>query len=168
MSDATLIPVGKWSAVPTGAALGETKDGKEQVGVSFDLPDVGRSITWYGYFTEKTARRTIESLRYCGWKGDDLSDLSSIGTDPSVEVQLVIEHDTYEGVTRAKVTWVNAPGGVAIQKPLDDGKKVALAQRMKGLVLDVSKSTNAAAQRQAPRGNGAAPITGHLDDDVPF
>lgn len=164
-----LIPAGRWDAVPMSADLGETETGKEYAGVSFDIPELGRSITWYGYFTDKTVAGTLKSLRACGWQGDDVSDLSSIGQSPEVRVQLVIEHEPDDkGVMRAKVRWVNAPGGLAIQKPLDAGRRMALAQRVRGLAIESAKS---AAVRQPPpavRGNGAAPVTGHLDDDVPF
>lgn len=165
MADVQMIPEGRWEAVPAGAALGETKTGKDQLGIAFDIPALDRSITGYFYFTEDTAKRTMQALRTCGWVGDDLCDLSSVGTDPELRVQLVIKHEEYEGKWQAKVAFVNPTGGVALQKPLDQGRKVALAQRMRGLAMETAKS---AAQRQAPRGNGAAPVTGHLDDDVPF
>ena len=41
-------------------------------------PDVGNSITYFGFFTDKTMKRTIESLRYIGWEGDDLAELPTL------------------------------------------------------------------------------------------
>lgn len=149
-----MLSVGKFLAIPTGAALGETSKGDPQVVVSFDVPEQGETATWYGFFTEKTERRTIETLRYCGWIGDDITDLSSIGGDPSVRVELDVGADTYEGKTRARVNWVNRPGGIALAKPLDAGKKSMLANRIKGLVLDVTKSTG---RDGAYRASGDAP-----------
>lgn len=166
MSETNLIPAGRWDGIPTGADLGETETGKEYAAVSFDMPDLGKSITWYGYFTDKTARTTIKSLRTCGWQGDNVADLSSIGGDPDLRVQLVIEHEADDkGIVRAKVRWVNQQGGLQIQKPLDQGKRTLLANRMRGLAMETAKS---AAVSQASRGNGAAPVTGHLDADIPF
>lgn len=80
---ANLIPPGYYRAVAvpvqtddgeTYVQFGETKDGNPQVAVTFAILDgsqQGRRSTWFGYFTEKTTKRTIESLRYCGFKGDD-------------------------------------------------------------------------------------------------
>lgn len=169
MSTENMIPEGRWDAVPTGAVLGETKGGKEQLGIGFDIPALERSITGYFYFTEDTAKRTMSALRTCGWQGDDLLDLSSVGADPELRVQVVIKHEEYEGKWQAKVAFVNPQGGVAIAKPLDHGKKLALAQRMRGLAMESAKSA-AVRQASAPKaGNGAAPVTGHLDDaDIPF
>src|SRR5579862_677136 len=93
-------------------ALGKTDKGNRQVAVRFQTFDdedrPGEAITWYGYFTEKTAERTLESLQHCGWTGDDITDLSGIERN---EVQLVVENEEYEGKVHARVAWVNLPGG---------------------------------------------------------
>ena len=105
------VPVGMWNARAISAALSYAKTGKEQVVVSFailDGPGEGQQIRWTGWFTDKTFERTIRSLRYCGWKGDDLSDLSTVG---ELDCQVTVEHESYEGKSHAKVAWVNALGG---------------------------------------------------------
>lgn len=148
--------------------LGFTNSGKEQVAVELSVVDegdfFGERITWYGYFTELTFDRTLESLRILGWNGDDLSDLSGIDQN---EAQAVIEEEEYDGKLRLKVKWINAKGGLALQKPMSDGEASAFAARMKGRVL-AHKQKNGGPSA-APRSTGrddSPPPPG--DDDIPF
>jgi hypothetical protein len=153
--------------------LGWTQGGKAQVAVTFEIlegEDAGRNITWYGYFSDASKERTIEALRYCGWKGDDISDMSSINGEG--EASIVIEHEEYEGKTRAKVQWVNNGGGARLAKPMEDDEKKAFAEKMKGLVASVdakSKSRGGPAPSGGGGGGGGSdsppPIS---DDDIPF
>ena len=85
------------------------------------------SITWFGYFTDAAWERTVESLRTCGWSGSDVSNIEDLGAN---EVELVIEDDTYDGKTRAKVKWINKIGGVALGAPLAGDKMKAFAAAM--------------------------------------
>jgi hypothetical protein len=138
--------------------FGESEKGTEQIAVDFEIVDGderGRRITWYGYFTEKTEERTIESLRICGWVGDDISGI----VDLPNEVELVIEPETYEGKTRSRVKWVNRAGGLALKTRLDEGRKASLAERLRGRIAAVDQKLAAS----APAGAGAEP-----KGDVPF
>lgn len=81
---AVAVPVDV-DGMSTYAQFGMTKGGNgkaptKQVAVQFELlegPAAGARLTWFGYFTEKTWQRTVEALRYCGFKGDDLMDASA-------------------------------------------------------------------------------------------
>ena len=107
-----MIPEGNYRARAVEADLAHAKTGSEQVAVAFEIVErdnQGAQVTWYGYFTEKTRERTLRSLRYCGWDGASLADLSSVGT---AEVEIVIEHEPDQnGVLRERVRWVNRVGG---------------------------------------------------------
>jgi hypothetical protein len=94
-----MLSPGYYRARAVEYALGKTQNGTRQVAVRFEVLDEqgapgGERVTWYGYFTEKTAERTLESLQYCGWEGDDVTDLTGIERN---EVQIVVEHEEYEG-----------------------------------------------------------------------
>lgn len=134
------IPQGKYRARAKNADFGFTLNGKEQVLVTFDLldPDYdGETISWFGYFTDKTQERTMQALRYCGWQGDDVTNLDGISDQ---EVELVIEHETYEGKTRAKVKWVNRlGGGVTMKAPMAEAQRKAFAAKMKALAIQSRK-----------------------------
>jgi hypothetical protein len=127
-----LIREGTVPAVARGYAFGEAKTGTEQIGVQFELlggPDTGRMITWYGYFTEKTYERTLQSLRYMGWKGTDVTNPGELDQ----KVMLVIAHEEDQnGDMRARVQWVNGYGSAAIRlsKPMTPDKLRTFSARM--------------------------------------
>ena len=169
-----LLPPGDYRAVAVDGVLGETSTGKEQIVVTFEIvqPEeyAGRRINWYGYFTEKPADRTLESLRYCGWTGNDLSVFEfSSQVNPhsqgfgSQEVFIVVEHEPdQQGVMRARVRWVNATtGGSGVKQKLDAGKAKALAARMKARLALLDQRLKAAAKTEQAAGDGDG-------DEIPF
>jgi hypothetical protein len=168
--------IGKHNARAVGGVLGTTGKNSEQVGVEFvftdDGPNAGKHITWYGYFSDKTIDRTIESLRYAGWKGTDLSDLSDLSAEDTPVVQLVLELEDTEKGPRVKVRWVNrgGSGGVAIKDKMDEGSAKSFAERMKAHVLayDQQKGTPTRAAPAKPAAPKAPAPTPGSDIDVPF
>lgn len=129
-----MIEAGRYKAKGVEGGLGMTGTGKEQVGVLLEITEgdaTGEQITWYGYFTEKTVDRTMESLRHLGWAGDDLTDLTGITAN---EVSIVIEHEENDrGEWHARVKWINGPGGgLAMKERMDEKAARAFAARMKG------------------------------------
>lgn len=148
----SLIPEGTYPAKATGEYEFGTAEssGNEQVGVSFRITQgeyAGRVLTWYGFFnTPENSQRTVKSLRACGWKGDDVTNLEGLATD---EVSIVVEVDDYNpSKPTNKVAWVNGGGGVAMKNVMTPQQKKALAARMKGLIL-------AGGGGQKPAANGA-------------
>src|SRR4051794_18119735 len=106
-----MLKAGTYRARGVESDLGIAQTGKEQVFVKFAItsgPEEGQHVTWFGYFnTPENAKRTIESLRTCGWTGTDITELTGIDAN---EVELVVEHEEYNGKTRAKVRWINEIG----------------------------------------------------------
>ena len=86
------------------------------------------------YFTEKTEKRSYESLFYHGWTGSDVENLVSLGEDPSVAaeagvnglgskvVELVLEDNEYNGTLSTRTQYVNRYGGLRIQRPVEGDK----------------------------------------------
>ncbi len=161
------IPAGTYAARATEAALGESGDGNPQVAVYLQLISEGyegKGITWFGSFsknlgkgTKTPLQRTVESLRTCGWLGDDLSDLSSIN---GAEVSIVIEHDEYKGKVSAKVKWINRAGGIALKAPMSADKVAAFAAKMKGDVIAASRGI-APAAKPVPRPSNGGTKSSH-------
>lgn len=179
----TLLDPGTYRARAVEGALGTTSKGKEQVAVKFDLLDFpGQTITWFGYFTDATTNSTIRALRTAGWKGTDLSDLTDLSNPETPEVWLVIEHDTYEGKTTAKVRWVNSAGGLAMKNSMDSGQAKIFAARMRDKVAAfdaVAKQQGAAVPmtRNGARSRDDGPPADVIEqqaggapdtDDIPF
>lgn len=114
------------------------------------LDHPGESLTWYGFFTDKTLDRTVESMRACGWQGVDLTDLSGMDAN---EVVLVVEHETDEsGAIRPRVRWVNSQGGLAMSNALAGDDLAAFAATMRGRIaaLDPRQARSKPTQRPAP------------------
>ena len=111
-----------------GCQMSMSGKGTEGVDIAFDIQDPKdgemTGIVWTGWLSEKAAARTLQSLRMCGWKGTDLSDLS--GVDANL-VTLIIEDETYNGVTRPRIKWIN-PGPVGVDQ------KKAMADKFKKLI----------------------------------
>lgn len=127
------LKVGKHTGIARSWDFGETDKGTEQVAVEFEVlegEDAGEFITWYGFFTDDTEDRTLESLRACGWQGDDVTDLQGMG---SRKVQLVVEDELYQGKTHSRVRWVNRVGGngVRLKKTMAPETKRMLAARLR-------------------------------------
>jgi hypothetical protein len=164
---------GTYRAKAVSWDLGETDNKNEQIAVEFEIltPDAEMPrLTWYGFFTEKTWERTIESLRYMGWEGDDLGNLSALGTN---EVDLVVDEEEYNGKVQTRVRWVNRPGGLNLKAPMSPERRVAFAAQMRSKIrgLEASKGQRAPAQRQAhpnaPGGRREEPPP-HTELDIPF
>jgi hypothetical protein len=166
-----MIAKGTYRAMPVGAALGKTGTGKEQIAIMFELADEsGQRIPWYGYFTDATFDRTIESLRHLGWQGADLGDFAQ-GLPESVnqEVEIVIDHEAdQEGVERARVRWINSGRGIAVKERLDDQAARSFGARMRSRVaaLQASKGQNGASRTTAQKSTPAVAMPG--EDEVPF
>ncbi len=162
-----LIPAGKYVARAEHWKLGEASTGSEQVVVDFKFSDPALgSILWFGFFTEKTYERTVESLRHCGWKGTDVLELDTPQADLNAnEVEIVVEHDTYKGKTSAKVAWVNnlSRAGVNVVAPLAIEKRTSFQQRMKANILAMEQGKPPAPKTQS------GPPPGHpASADIPF
>lgn len=104
------VSVGRHVAVAREFDFGQGETGKQTpyVRVSFEVVEgdsTGEFISWYGYLSDATADRTLESLRICGWDGDELDEeLPGMG---KFKVSLVVDADEYEGKIRNRVRWVN-------------------------------------------------------------
>jgi hypothetical protein len=158
---------GKFRAKAKEWGLGESSTGKEQIAVSFDILTEGAefsTITWYGYFTEDTWQRTLESLRIMGWTGTDFEqDLVGLDTN---EVELVVAEEEFDGKVRTKVQWVNRVGGLNIKAPLTLERTKAFAATMRDRIkaFDATKGS-----RPAPKPAGRPPEPPpHNDADIPF
>ena len=185
------LDAGTYRARAVEAELGLAGNDSEQVAVLFEITEDGQfqgeRITWYGYFTQGTFARTVESLRHTGWQGDDLADLSTVG---SKECSIVLDWESYEGRDSLRVKWVNAGGGgMALKRRMDDAARRAFAAKVRGQVVAttggrVQSPSRPAASRSAPRPapsptpsrseashpnapgqDGGAPPP---DDDIPF
>lgn len=154
-----LIAEGKYRAkvVEHSQVTENENSGNEEVRALCEILEEGefkgQARTWYGYFTEATAERTIESLRHMGWKGDDIT---AIKLEPGVEFQIVIKHEESlkePGKMRDRIAFINRLASVYVGQPMSDTKKADFAKRMKGLVL-ATKSGERSSPNGGPKSAG--------------
>lgn len=148
---------GRFRAHAVSCALTLAGNGREQLAVAFEVldgPEKGQRITWYGFLTPAALKRTFESLRFAGWTGADLSDLSGVG---SRDCEIVVAAEEWGGRPQLKVRWVNPQGGFgAPAAPLP-------ADRLKALV----EATRQAAQASRKVLVGQPEPPAHTDADAP-
>lgn len=119
-------PAKAWTQVQ----FGKNSNNKPFVRVKFELKG-GGSIIWDGFLTDEAAEKTLEQLETCGWDGKHLGpNLKGMGTKP---VELVIDHEEFEGKTYARVRWVNRPGG-NVKNEFSGGDFAQLQNRLAGIM----------------------------------
>ena len=195
MSDYELIQAGRHRATCFEFEFPEPNPGKSQaIALGFRLSegdvDQGRVITAWKYFADGALVYTLEALRACGWRGDNPADITI--AELAEEVELVVQHETYEGKVRAKVSFINPLGGGMVKaekrlegpnlknfgaqmrakiRSLDGGQRPAPAARPPGVPTgqQQTKPATQAAHPNAPGGGGdwdqAPPAQ---DGDIPF
>lgn len=159
---------GTYRATPTDAVLSESKEGNPQIAVTFSLiDDPASKITWFGSFkSEASTEIALKALRAMGWTGNDLS-VFEFGNDmphemAGVAVEIVVETEDYEGKSRTKVKWVNAPGGgVAVKNPMSAPAVKSFAARMKAAIAAFDAQNGKPTPKPAPK-NGSS------DAEIPF
>lgn len=165
---------GKFKAKAKTWGLGEASTGNKEVAVLFDILDEAAefsALTWRGHFSDAAWERTVESLRICGWEGDDLTKLEGLDKN---EVELVVEEEEYEGKTQTKVRWVNRIGSLNIKAPLEGDKLKSFAAAMQSKIraFDASKGrkrTNATGAQPSTSPSHRSPEPPPLtDDNIPF
>jgi len=133
------------------------KEGKDPSAmVQFQLED-GHTITWFGSFNGGARAITVKTLiETLGFSSDNPEDLykgaGSFVLNEDREYDLVIEDNTWNGVTRPRIKYINVSGQTRTIEKLDASQtKVAIG----GLNL---KADFLAAKQTMPK----------KDEDLPF
>jgi hypothetical protein len=165
------------------AQFGRAKTGTEQILMMFRVIDgshEGVELPWFGSFTENTWERTLEGLRYCGFRGDDLTTLNAQKLDDEVSIKVEHQTNANSGKTYARVAFVNAEGGgVQLSEPMDGNQLRNFAAMMQAKIRGSQGGISALAGRfdDAPHPSAEDPLdglpsgsssTGRYDDGVPF
>ena len=121
----------------------------------------GATVSWAGWFTDKTAERAIESLEHMGWRGDD-PQTATVEDLPN-EVEIVVEVETWtndEGraIETSKVQWVNKVGAGVKLAAMGAGDSAAFASKMKGLVLGMRSKKPSDKATDFPHGANQQPL----------
>jgi hypothetical protein len=163
---------------PVKVQFGEAKTGTKQCAVNLEIigegPFVGQTIMWVGYLTADTVKRTLESLRYMGFKGDDISKINEQPLDQLVSID--VGESEYEGKVSLKVNWVNRYGagqGFELKKPIEKSAMAKFAATLRSHLKAVPEVTgDRASSLKGPAMNGEdkgdAPTQKEIDDTLAF
>lgn len=135
-----------------------------QVGVRLHVPSESEYIRWYGTFTDKAREYTLAALAAMGWDGQNLDTLDGLG----VACEIVVAEETYQGVTRTKVKYVNPIGGTrqASKGALSGDERKRFLASMRGHLLAWQQGQGVAAKPTVTTTQRRPPVDG--DDDIPF
>jgi len=183
---------GTYTGKVVDGGLAKTSKGNEQVALLCELggtgPEKGTKLTFYGSFSDAAFESTMKSLRAAGYAGNDLAELDdwkkAVPTPPDVEFVIhqepvidlqtgeqLVDEETKEPLTRARVRWINAAGRLGVKERLAPAEAQSFAARMKGKLLAFD------AQNRGPKANGAPARPGprpspspvaQTADDIPF
>jgi hypothetical protein len=138
-------PVGEYKVKACAIELKEsTKKKTPFVAVSFQIN--GMIESWSGYLSEAAAQRTIESLRYMGWQGNDLETITLADVPGWVIAAVKEEREDDkktaklddDGNVLTRIAFINPLSG-AFGAPMDHDARKALSLRLRGVVAAAPK-----------------------------
>lgn len=148
---------GNYRARATTAKLGWSNNDKPQVAILFKVVDpngtefTGEEIAAYLSLAEGAFEITIKALRACGWQGENISDLSTVGSE---DCEIVVGEEEYQGKVQTKVRWVNRLGGaLQLKREMAPDEALRFARSVRGRVIAASGGSphqRPAAQPTAP------------------
>lgn len=192
MPEKTLPTPGRWRGRVTDHDMGRSSKGNIQVAIGFAYEDsegVQNRAVYYGVFTDKTLASEygpLYALKNLGFDlaAENFSDkafaaLGAKSAENSLggaligrEADITVSHEEYEGEMRAKVDWVNTPGGGLMKDRLEGAQDIrSAAAQIRSMLqggggpqpsLGFGGSRPAAA---APQTRKPAPAGSH---DLPF
>lgn len=131
----------------------------------------GQIESWSGYLTDNACERTLESLRYMGWQGNDIEAitlddlpgwvLAAVKEERNEDKTLKLD-DNGDPVTR--IAFINPLSGM-FGAPMDHDARKALSLRMRAAAskVPVVKPTLAVPTEDKPADDGPPPMPG--DDE---
>ncbi len=144
-AEEALIPVGEYPVKCINHRIGQAGTKTEQIGVRLQIVDgeyKGKSMLWYGFFTDKAIETTIKAMRALGFTGNELKDCSSMYMGTAMAV---VEHETGEdGKTRSRVRWING-ADVMMKEAYEGNDLAAFSARMRGAFARMPGGAPAAA-----------------------
>ena len=131
-----MITPGTYAAKAVDASLGETKEGKPYVMITFEITDgehATSQVPWFGHFTDKTRHQTARTMKLLGFTGTDIRQLDTVRGSTSITVENEASPD---GQMRARVRFV---GPRQVQELAAD-KAANFSAQLAGLFADNKNS----------------------------
>jgi hypothetical protein len=157
----TLHPEGTFKAKIVDHGMDSTKKGQPVAWVKFDTE--GGGIMGFFHLSDKAAEYSLKKIAACGFLRSlaEFNDGSCIGN----EVEITVDHETYENKLRAKVGWVNVIGAPTT---MNKDKVAALnAKRYDALLAKIGKDMGAKATKPKREPGEEGPLAGEIEDEPP-
>jgi len=127
------VPEGKYTARAKAWGFCKASTGTDQLAIMFEFKSADgarKRLTFYGFCnSEENARRTMATMRMCGWDGMGPATEAQ-GLD-SNEVEIVVEDDHYRAEGDSKIKYVNSIQALRINEltaPQKEALNAKLAQ----------------------------------------
>jgi len=134
-----------------------------QVAIDLVLPELGRSVSTFLFFSKDAAPYSIERLRALGWEGNDIRNLKGIDKN---EVDVEIISEMYEGKQQWRVNILTGPGRVTLANTVN---KDEFAARLAALGISVDgSSSSSGGGGGGGAGGGAAGNSASGEEPPPF
>lgn len=169
---------GVYSAKVTDYGVGKTKSGLPMAMIRFEYEDQmneTQAINWYGTFKEgKAAEITSEALAVCGMSTNNPAELvkgqGSGVLDEDKIVSITLKNDTYNGVTKLKVAYVNPPGGGGFRDTLDQGEAAQMfaGLNLGGVMAAARNKHKSKVVNHAPGASNGPEPTFDENEEIPF
>ncbi len=131
--DGPLLPEGDYPVKAVKHRMGFSGNENEQIGILLNVTDgeyKGRRLLYYGTFTDAGMEFTIKAMRALGMQGDDIERDAHTMYTSNAQAVAVVQHETYQGKTRAKVKWING-ADVVMKHEMNPNELSAFSKRMK-------------------------------------
>lgn len=130
---------------PSAGWIGESEEKETPfvripVVVTDDGQEKGAGAVWQGWLSQGAFDNTIKRLvEVFGFNGDLASLATGKQTFKDKPCSITTEFEEYNGKKRCKVKWLNALGGGAQSKPMEQRKLDALLARLTPQAIKVAK-----------------------------
>jgi hypothetical protein len=108
-----LHPAGQFEGTIVDHGISEAKTGTPQVFLKIESSKGGRTIYAYLALTDNAVEFTVIKLRNAGFTGSSFAELEDGSLLKGNVIDYKVEHEVYNGQTRAKVGWIGDPNGGA-------------------------------------------------------
>lgn len=115
----TQVKPGKYAAKIIDADLWKSKKGDPVAVIMFEFSDEDQNpkrLTWFGSLTGGAREITVRTLVTCGFKSDDLSDLTMgkgyLASEKEFEIKVENKPNPNKGnALEPRIQWIGLPGG---------------------------------------------------------
>jgi hypothetical protein len=152
-----LVPIGDVPVIAVNHKFGRASTGTRQIGVRCRITDgehKGKTLLWYGSFTDNSIAITMRGMRALGHTGRVPSDCDGFYAPNVTPAMAVVEHNPdNDGKLRARIAFING-GDIVMKQEMDANELAAFDREFAGYFARLGGGGSSAAP---PPARAAAP-----------